>query len=99
MAWISSERFRTINRGDNLIGAPDIVVEVLSPSNTASEMFEKRILCMDNGCREFWVVDPAKNLIEIYHPGRVTTYRLSDSIPVGDGHYPVADILAGTKLD
>jgi Uma2 family endonuclease len=38
----------------NLSVAPDLCVEVLSPSNTAEEMDEKRRLYAAKGCREFW---------------------------------------------
>src|SRR5262249_26970873 len=38
-------------------GAPDLVVEVLSPSNTVSEMRDKAALCLQHGSREFWLVD------------------------------------------
>jgi len=38
-------------------GAPDFVVEILSPSNTAEEMQRKFDLYRDAGVREYWVVD------------------------------------------
>ena len=38
-------------------GAPDFVVEILSPSNTAEEMQRKFNLYRDAGVREYWVVD------------------------------------------
>ena len=37
-----------------LAAAPDLCVEVLSPTNTAEEMDEKRRLYAAKGCREFW---------------------------------------------
>ena len=39
-------------------GAPDLVVEIVSPSNRAEEMFLKFNLYRDAGVREFWVVNP-----------------------------------------
>ena len=39
-------------------GAPDFVVEILSPSNTAIEMQRKFKLYQKAGVREYWVVDP-----------------------------------------
>jgi len=38
-------------------GAPDFVVEILSPSNTAIEMHRKFNLYRDAGVREYWVLD------------------------------------------
>jgi Uma2 family endonuclease len=39
-------------------GAPDLVIEILSPSNTAIEMEWKFYLYREAGVREYWVVDP-----------------------------------------
>jgi Uma2 family endonuclease len=39
-------------------GAPDLVVEILSPSNTATEMQRKFKLYRQAGVREYWVLDP-----------------------------------------
>jgi Uma2 family endonuclease len=47
-------------------GAPDIVIEILSPSNSAIEMLRKRNLYRDAGVREYWQVDPENRLIEVY---------------------------------
>jgi Uma2 family endonuclease len=47
-------------------GAPDLVVEILSPSNTAIEMLRKRNLYRDAGVREYWVIAPEDRLAEIY---------------------------------
>jgi len=47
-------------------GAPDLVIEILSPSNTAIEMHRKLGLYQDAGVREYWVIDPDQKLIEIY---------------------------------
>jgi hypothetical protein len=36
-------------------GAPDLVVEILDPSNSATEIYDKEKLCLENGAKEFWV--------------------------------------------
>jgi len=48
-------------------GAPDLVIEILSPSNTAIEMSRKLKLYRDAGVLEYWVVDPEVKNIQIYH--------------------------------
>ena len=45
VAWVSAERWSVVDRKGYLQGAPELVIEVLSPSNTASEMYEKEQLC------------------------------------------------------
>ena len=40
------------------IGAPDLIVEILSPGNSIKEMKLKRELYEENGVREYWIIDP-----------------------------------------
>jgi Uma2 family endonuclease len=47
-------------------GAPDLVVEILSPSNTAAEMQRKLKLYQTAGVREYWVVDPETKSLTVY---------------------------------
>jgi len=47
-------------------GAPDLVVEILSPSNTKTEMNRKFKLYQEAGVREYWVVDPETKSITVH---------------------------------
>ena len=40
------------------IGAPDWVIEILSPGNSKTEMSDKFNLYQENGVREYWIVQP-----------------------------------------
>ena len=77
-----------------IIGSPEIVVEVLSPSNTASELYEKEKICIQNGCLEFWVVDPKTREVRVTTSnGTVHYYAPGDQIPLYFGaSIPVASI-------
>jgi len=44
------------------MGAPDMVVEVLSPGNTVDKINEKMSVCIDNGCVSFWVIETQRRL-------------------------------------
>lgn len=57
VAYTSHERWNETVDNGYLQGPPELVIEVLSPSNTATEIREKRKLCLENGSREFWVAD------------------------------------------
>jgi Uma2 family endonuclease len=55
---MSPERKREMEAtGDPSTLAPEICVEVMSDSNTAAEMDEKRALYREIGAEEVWVVD------------------------------------------
>ena len=48
------------------IGAPDIVVEILSPGNNATELKNKYEVYEESGVKEYWVVSPQNNTFIIY---------------------------------
>ncbi len=89
VAFVSQERWEGSDPEDNLHGAPELVIEVLSPSNTAAEMFDKEQLCLDHGCLEFWVADADRRQVKVTTPdGHTITYRAGQEIPLrlfGDG--------------
>ena len=71
--------------------APDLAVEVLSPSNTMSEIHEKVLDYLDAGTRLVWVVDPG--------PRTIAVYRSRDSIRLitAEGEIDGADVLPGFR--
>ncbi|MDD6911474.1 Uma2 family endonuclease [Actinobacillus minor] len=48
------------------LGAPDLVVEILSPGNSKREMKDKYELYQEYGVSEYWVVRPEERNIHIY---------------------------------
>lgn len=83
IAFVSRELWDSIPEDGYLDRAPGLVVEVLSPSNTAAEMRDKRKLCLENGSREFWIVDPEQREIEVSTPdGRSVIYKAGEQIPL-----------------
>jgi Uma2 family endonuclease len=47
-------------------GAPDLVAEILSPSNTADEYIRKFNLYMKAGVREYWIVSPESKTVQAF---------------------------------
>jgi len=81
VACVSKDRWEKTGRYFD--GVPDIVIEVLSLSNTVSEMFDKEQLCLENGAKEFWVVDPVRRQVKIStSDGKTMTFREGQSIPL-----------------
>jgi Uma2 family endonuclease len=88
---ISKTRWEDITPDDYFHGAPDLVIEVLSPSNTAAEMRDKRKLCLANGCAQFWVVDPEQHEVEVSTPD-------GHSVIYGPGRHIELFFAAGSSL-
>ena len=67
-------------------GPPDLIIEIVSPSNTHSELFLKFQYYLKAGVREYWVVDPEikKVSVHIYENGHYisTIFEDNDRIPV-----------------
>jgi len=54
---------------DYFRGVPAIVIEVLSPSNSASEMMEREEICLRHGAQEFWLVDSQRASVKVIRAG------------------------------
>jgi Uma2 family endonuclease len=65
LLFVSAERRDII--GERAIhGAPDLVVEVLSPGSLHRDRHRKHRLYEQSGVREFWLVDPANRAVEVF---------------------------------
>ena len=63
--YLSNERLHLI--GDKKIeGAPDLAIEILSPSNTPKEMGYKKLLYELSGVREYWIINLDKKTLAQY---------------------------------
>ncbi len=81
VAYLVAERRAKVDPDDYIAGAPDLVVEVLSPSNTAAEIYDKEKLCLDNGAKEFWIVDPDLRQVKVSTPdGKTVAYQSGQEI-------------------
>jgi len=65
LIYLSNERSRFLT-SKNLQGPPDLVIEILSPSTKSRDRKLKRDLYERVGVREYWVVDPEGDQVEIY---------------------------------
>ena len=65
MIFISNERLNIIRRGRYVQGAPDLAVEVLSPSTARRDRILKRERYARFGVREYWIADIVARTIEV----------------------------------
>jgi Uma2 family endonuclease len=66
VAFVSKERLPKTRSAIPSLG-PDLAVEILSESNTASEMEKKLAEYFPSGTRLVWIVDPGPRMVAIYH--------------------------------
>ena len=69
-----------------IFGAPDWVLEVVSPSTRQNDYHKKLHKYMDAGVREYWIVDMDRQMVSVCingEPMQVTIYGFDDKIPVG----------------
>lgn len=66
-------------------GAPDWIIEIVSPASRRMDYYTKLFKYRTAGVREYWIVDPMKNQILVYDFEHEDTeqYTFQDSIKVG----------------
>ncbi len=62
--YVSNERSHVITT-DNIRGAPDLIVEILSPSTARYDRTLKRTLYARHGVREYWLADPYDKTVTV----------------------------------
>ena len=85
------------DRGCN--GAPDFIVEIVSPSSRKMDYSKKNTLYSEAGVREYWIVDPAKERTTVYRyeeDAAPMIFAFDQSITVGiygDLNVNIAELL------
>ncbi|MCL6610094.1 MAG: Uma2 family endonuclease [Peptococcaceae bacterium] len=66
--FISSNRLDIVAE-DYINGAPDLVIEILSPSTAGYDKVKKSKMYYAYGVKEYWIVDPDAKVVEVFAPG------------------------------
>jgi Uma2 family endonuclease len=64
LLFVCQERAEIVTE-DYIDGAPDLVIEILSPSNRAQDLVKKAALYAQHGVTEYWIVDPESETISV----------------------------------
>lgn len=80
----------SVDRLDNsariLLGAPDLAIEIISPSETKRKITKKRESCLQNGSKTVWLVSAESRSVTVYtHEG---TQQLTGDQPIEDPLLP-----------
>jgi Uma2 family endonuclease len=86
IVFISNDRARIVTKPE-VVGAPDLVIEILSPGTEDRDRGYKKTLYERMGVREYWIVDPDAQAIEVFCAGPAgfaapRSYGLNDEIAV-----------------
>ncbi|TDA67736.1 MAG: Uma2 family endonuclease [Clostridia bacterium] len=95
LLYISAERQNLITE-DGVHGAPDLVIEILSPATAYYDLRTKFRAYRESGVREYWVVDPGEKVVEVYsnHGGHFATlgsFKKHDKL--------VSQVLSGLEIE
>jgi len=92
--FISKDRSKIIAK-ENIQGAPDLIIEILSKNTAARDRTLKRTLYARYGVKEYWLVDPETKTIEVL--------RLGEKGYVREAFYKegklISPILKGLRID
>ena len=92
LAYVSKDRISQVASGIHIVGAPDLVIEILSPGseNVRRDQVVKRQTYARFGVKEYWVVEPIVEVIEIS--------RLQESILASAGTFRNTDEITSPLL-
>ena len=82
---IVCDKSKYINEKGKIYGAPDFIMEVLSPSTKGKDLVLKFNKYWESGVREYWIVDPERHEVKVFvfEKGTPpTTYSFEDTIPI-----------------
>ena len=98
MAFVSEARFNAIPRW--LLGSPEIVIEVKSPSNSKQELLDKAMTALAGGAHEFWIVDAGTRSVTVHgRTSGTSVYKGNQSVPVAllNGEIDLRQLFAGLE--
>ena len=92
VVFVAKDRVPQIASGIHIVGAPDLAIEILSPGaeNTRRDQVVKRQTYAKYGVKEYWIVDPIVELIEIS--------RLQNSVLASIGKFRNEDEITTSLL-
>lgn len=79
------------------IGAPDLIIEILSPGNSRTEMRDKFELYQEAGVLEYWIVNPNEKMIQVFQLNEQGRYI--GLPPVVEGDILTTPIVSNLEVD
>jgi Uma2 family endonuclease len=95
IVYLAAARPRVANDENSIDYAPDLVVEVASPSSHRIDRVKKMALYARSGVAEYWIADPMRRRIDVY---ALAGENFLPVEPNADGHIP-SRVLPGLRID
>lgn len=99
-----SEAKKGLITNDGIMGTPDLVVEIISPSSVKRDRFQKRAIYERFAVPEYWIADPQNQEIEVYTLSEGSRYELFciatvQDLARGEGFMLTSTVLPELKID
>jgi Uma2 family endonuclease len=99
VSFLTADRIAEIRGNDYPVGAPNLAVEIISPSETAADIEQKVSLLLETGCQTIWVIYPKTQTVHVFTPGgHATICNNNETLPAlalaPDLLIPVAKLFA-----
>jgi Uma2 family endonuclease len=78
------------------VGAPDLVIEILSPTTARRDLLLKFNIYLEAGVKEYWIVDPESNTVDVFIFENEKYIRNEFTI---EGDKIKSNILQGIEID
>jgi Uma2 family endonuclease len=96
LVFVANDNLHIVTH-DGIVGIPDLIVEIISPSSVMRDRIDKKNLYERLNVKEYWIIDPAYQDIEIYTVlnGR---YELFSGVTMFEGSLK-SNILEGISIE
>jgi len=99
-----SEAKKNLVTNDGIMGVPDLVVEIISPSSIRRDRFDKRGIYERFAIPEYWIADPQNQEIEVYTLNSTGHYEAlcvasAQDLSRGEGFLLISKALPELQID
>jgi Uma2 family endonuclease len=99
LVFVRADRSHIIDPEGDIHGVPDLVIEILSPSNRSYDRNLKRKYYLEAGVPEVWLVDVDGRSIDVWRLDSPTPERIEETVPWRVGELqleiPLAEVFKG----
>jgi Uma2 family endonuclease len=99
VSFLTQERIQTTDENGYFIGAPELAIEIVSPSESGADIQRKVTLLLAAGSKAVWLIYPKTKTVQVHLPdGTAFTRGISDTLSapflLAGWEFPVAQLFA-----